>query len=262
MTNEAIDEKKYERQKHKEPTNNLPKSGIEKGFSDTWLSLTLALMTGIIFLFRSFLGRNVKNVLLQIIGWGNLGHLAYFTAKRLYFRTEGSKKLKGNDVVVIVCLLLHLLMLAFLICSNFIFPEVKIHKIPNALEKNPIGIFFASMLFLDAQSTMESHNTYHVLVIGLEIILTIAFVVIFDYEKDVSRKIWRRFFISIFVGIILWIIENWIVDSLNISKRNTRKIRNFMKIVLALGYTIGGYYMMNIIFLAASTRKMKTSPSF
>ncbi|AFN83618.1 hypothetical protein EROM_082040 [Encephalitozoon romaleae SJ-2008] len=252
MINEAVDGKKNERQKHKEPTDSLPKSKSWKDFPDTWLSLILTLMTGIMVFFRSSFRTKVENIFSQIIGWFNLGRLIYFTAKRLYFRIEGSKKLKGNDVAMIVCLLLHLLMLAFLVCSNFIFPGIGIHKMATALERNPIGIFFASIFFLNAQLVMEPHNTYSVLVVGLEAILTAWDVEGFDYEKDVIKNLWTRLFISIFVGVMLWIVEDWIVDSLNISKRNVRKIRNFMKIVVALIYTIGGYCIMNMIFLNAS----------
>ncbi|KAG5858521.1 hypothetical protein KMI_17g19920 [Encephalitozoon hellem] len=252
MINNTADEEKsvkniFETKNSKETSEEVPVLAI------ALILIVLIPFTGVIYYIDMLFGETIKNILSQIVGWGCLGCLMYSTTKKLHLKTEGSKNLKGNDIVIIVCLMLHILVMAFLIFNNFIFPERKIEKISRAFRKNPMGIFFASILFVNAQGILECDKDYRVLVILLDTILEMRFVEIFNYKENKAHGIWIKFFVSIIVGAVLWIIEDYVIYSFNISKRSARKIRNFMKIILALGYTIGGYYMMSKIFYAART---------
>ncbi|UYI28002.1 hypothetical protein J0A71_09g18960 [Encephalitozoon cuniculi] len=197
------------------------------------------------------------NFLLHIVGWGNLGYLVFSTISNLFSRSlesEDDSVLEAEDIediVAIITLLLHLFTFVFLVVNRFVVNGT-INKLSNAIVCNPLGIYFASSNFLEAQKALKFQKPYHISYIILKAIFIIGAAVSFDYDKDINRGILMRFFLLFFLGIILFIVEDYVISMFKISKEKITSFRVFVNIILVVAYTVAGYYMMNRIFLQES----------
>ncbi|KAL7345844.1 hypothetical protein P7C65_04s1g04770 [Encephalitozoon intestinalis] len=212
---------------------------------------TLLIVT--VFIFRSKFKDG--SIFLQIVGWGSLIDLVYSTVVRLYFKVEKQKKLKSRDVIEIMFLFLHLLMIAFLVCNNFVFKEVEIRRMIDVVGRNPVGIFWSSLILIGGQNVVKSHGIPSFTDIGMQMGLVMTSVVGFNYNDDKPPGIELKHIVFCFFGAMLYSIEIWMISKLKIPKREGKKLRRFIGIILAIAYTMLGYYMLNKIF-SISIEKM------
>ncbi|CAD25923.2 hypothetical protein [Encephalitozoon cuniculi GB-M1] len=236
----------------------------EESESSIDIDALLILSTVTVWAFRLLFERALGNLFFYIVGWGNLGYLVYSTIRRLFLKSEESrdKGLDVSDIMAIMCLLLHLFMFTLLVCNSFVFSG-SIGNIADVIIRNPLGILMASRNFLDSQQMMESQRAYYVSLTVVQMAFAIVLAVTFDYGNDAVAplELLRALLLLMLVGTTFCYIEDVVIRNLKISKEKVKRFRLLAKMMLVIGCTTAGYYMMDRMFKLATTEMASTVPT-